>query len=175
MNWSTAYAPDCQSIYYSTYSFTANRRRIYRFDIATGKESELLADDGFFSFPYASPDGRWLALTGNLPGKGVGLLVMPTEGGPLRMLDEYASDMGVVSGGVRWTPDSRRLLYARPAKRGEEFELYSVPVEGGTPQSMGIRMPGASAASLHPDGKRILFSSSEDMEELRVLRNLPLN
>jgi hypothetical protein len=39
---------------------------------------------------------------------------------------------------------------------------------------MGIRMPGASAPSLHPDGKRILFSASELIEELWVLRNLPL-
>ena len=35
-------------------------------------------------------------------------------------------------------------------------------------------MPGASPASLHPDGKRILFSATEDIEELWVLRNLPL-
>lgn len=66
-------------------------------------------------------------------------------------------------------------MYVRSVKRSggqaTENELYWVPVEGGTPPSMGIRMPGASAPSLNVDGRRILFSATERSSELWVLRN----
>ena len=48
-------------------------------------------------------------------------------------------------------------------------------MDGGAPQSMGIRMPGVTAPSLNADGRRILFSAGESSNELWALRNLPLN
>jgi Tol biopolymer transport system component len=58
--------------------------------------------------------------------------------------------------------------------QGPDSELYWVSVEGGASQSMGIRMNGLMSPSLNPDGKRLLFSSTETSNELWVLRNLPL-
>jgi hypothetical protein len=71
--------------------------------------------------------------------------------------------------GFGWTPDSKGLMYNRAG------ELYWVPVEGGDPRSMGIRIAGASFPSLNADGKRLLFEVSEGFNELWVLRHLPLN
>lgn len=175
----TAFSPDCKSVYFSARWLSPLRRRIYRQDLATGKETELWADDSSdypAGAPYVSPDGRWLALHGSLPGgKAYGILILSTQGGALRLLDGYATSRSGINRwtGITWTPDSKRLLYSRPAKQGNE--LYWVSVEGGTPQPMGIRMPDATAPSLNTDGKRILFSAGETTNEFWVLRNLPLN
>ncbi|MBI4908337.1 MAG: PD40 domain-containing protein [Acidobacteria bacterium] len=170
------FSPDCTAVFVSTYSRQTKRRRIYRYDVSTGKQTDILADSGeWATYPRVSPDGRWLALYGRLEGSmETGIVVVSTTGGAPRMLDSK------VQWGHNWTPDSRRLLYARSVKgtdgKGEENELFWIAVEGGAPQSMGIRMPGARAASLNPDGNRILFSaSSEVSNELWVLRNLPIN
>ena len=113
--------------------------------------------------------------TGRLDGgKESGILLLSTAGGPLRMLDSKAR------WGHVWTPDSKHLLFTQSVKRpdgqGDENELYWVGVEGGASQPMGVRMAAASAASLNADGRRILFSASEEVSnELWVLRNLPLH
>jgi Tol biopolymer transport system component len=152
------------------------RRRIYRNEISTGKETDLLVDRGEAgNMPLVSPDERWLVFHGNLEGSTKhSLLLLPIEGGALRALD--IDDMQFP--GLGWTPDSKRLLVSRRVKRvngqGPDSELYWVSVEGGAPQSMGIRMNGLSSPSLNPDGKRLLFSSTETSNELWVLRNLPL-
>ena len=175
-----AFSPDCKSVYVTASSFATKRYRVYRIDIATAKETELFTETGrLLSAPYVSPDGRWLAFIGVLPAakSESGLLLLSTGGGTPRVLAENPSPMS--GGAITWTPDSKRLMYPRfnatlPG-RGYEHELYWVSVEGGTPQSMGIRMPGVSAPSLNADGRRILFSATEKANELWVLRNLPLD
>jgi Tol biopolymer transport system component len=174
--WQLGVSPDCQSAYVSSYTKATKQRRIYRYDVSTGKETDLLTDAGDMAtstYPTVSPDGRWLALYGKLEGgKESGVLLLSTGGGPPRML--APTDLWL----HRWTPDSKRLMFVRSVKRpdgqGTEHEMYWVPVEGGVPRSMGIRMPGAGFPSLHPDGQRLLFSTEEINHELWVLRNLPL-
>ena len=184
--WGYTFAPDCKSVYL-THSPTGTRNFIVRHDIATGKETELLNStdtDHASQLPYVSPDGRWLAFLGHVPGKGMCLLVRPTGGGPLRIVGEVGFGEADLAGanpwsgsavwrGISWTPDSRRVLYVRRATPSTA-ELYWAPIDGGSPQPLGISMPGATAPSVHPDGKRILFSAEDDTEDLRVLRNLPL-
>jgi len=171
------YSPDCRFAYVSS-ALNVNsenqRRRIYRNEISTGKETDLLVDRGEWgTMPLVSPDERWLVFHGNLEGATKhSLLLLPIEGGALRALD--IDDMQ----GLGWTPDSKRLLVSRRVKRvngqGPDSELYWVSVEGGASQSMGIRMNGLMSPSLNPDGKRLLFSSTETSNELWVLRNLGL-
>ena len=168
------YSPDCNSVYVSSYIRSTQQRRIYQLDVETGKQTEMMSGRGEWAIsPRVSPDSRWLALIGTLEGgKKAGLLVLPTAGGALRMLASGADY------GPTWTPDSKRLMYTQEVRRadglGTENELYWVPVDGGTPQPMGIRMPHASAPSLNADGRRILFSAGESYNELWVLRNLSL-
>ncbi|MEK7403741.1 MAG: hypothetical protein AAB225_01405, partial [Acidobacteriota bacterium] len=167
------FSADCQSVYVSSYSYSTRQRRIYRYELATGKETDLLTDAGDWATgPSVSPDGRWLALHGKLDGgKEWDILLLSTAGGPLRMLDAQSL------WGLSWTPDSKRLMYARRvgmSEHGPVNELHWVAVEGGAPQPMGIRMPNAARPSLNPDGKRLLFSASEGINEFWVLRNLPL-
>lgn len=102
-------------------------------------------------------------------------MILPAQGGKLRSLEVDPMRGNSAS----WTPDSKRLVISRSVKadggEGEASELLWIAIEGGTPQTMGIRMNGrVSAPSLNRDGKRLLFSSTETSNELWVLRNLPL-
>ncbi len=169
-------SPDCQSAYVAGTEDGSRVRRIYRTDLATGKESELLIDKGEIAMsPLVSPDERWVALWGRLNGgTKTTLLVLATDGGSLRELD--AEEAGPFR--YSWTPDSKRLLISRIAKnaggKGPDSEFVWVSVDGGAAQPVGIGMNGLSAARLNPDGKRLLFSATEKSNELWVLRNLPL-
>ena len=170
-----ALSPDCKTAYVLAWT-QANKRRVYRMDLATGAETELLnetAEPAYIARPSVSPDGRWLVFRSQ--GQ---ILLLPTEGGGLRELDRYTGGLPMMD--MAWTPDSKRVIYTRLVKsangRDPQTELYWVSIEGGTPHSMGIRMPGGiRAASLHPDGKRLLFSARSSNIEFWVLRNLPLD
>jgi Tol biopolymer transport system component len=161
-----AYAPDCTSVYVSSYSFETNRRRIYRIDLETRQETDLYSDDAEWSLaPSVSPDGKWLALVGRLVRGGpVGVLLMPPSGGTPRMLATKSGD-DVLS----WTPDSKHVFYLD--RRGDQPEIFAAPIGGGAPVATGIRGPGLSGLSLHPDGKRALFSRRESSAEVWSLRN----
>jgi len=179
-------SPACGSAYISAQTDNLGRR-IYRYEIATDKETDLLLDRGeLATMPLVPPDGKWLALWGRLEGSTkTTVMLLPAQGGSLRALDVD----GLNDYGYSWTPDSKRLLVSRRVEsaggKGPEDELFWVSVEGGAPQPIGIRMPGGfstlsasrvglSPPSLNPDGKRLLYSATETSNELWVLRNLAL-
>ena len=180
-------APDCESAYVSNPTADGLKRRIYRYEIATGKETDLLVDGGELArMPLVSPDRHWVAFRGKLEGSATTtVLLLPAQGGSLRALDVN----GLNDCGYSWTPDSKRLLLSRrvegAAGTGPEDEFFWISVEGGAPQPIGIRMRAGfasnhvngaslSAPSLSPDGKRLLYSATETSNELWLLRNLPL-
>lgn len=161
-----AYAPDCNSVYVSAHLRESNRRRIYRIDLDTQKETELYSDDAEWSLaPAVSPDGKWLAMVGRLVRGGpAGVLLMSTSGGAPRMLATGANDNHLY-----WAPDSRHIFYV--GQRDGQEEIFAVSVEGGASVATGIRGRGLIGPSLHPDGKRALFSSRESSAEVWSLRN----
>lgn len=160
------YAPECRSVYVSARPHGSEHRQIFRVDLETQQRRELYSDDAEWSLaPTVSPDGKWLAMIGRLVRGGpVGVLLMPTSGGAPRMLATGAGD-NVLS----WTPDSKHLFYVKSEAGQEEF--FAVSIEGGAPVATGIRGRGLIGLSLHPDGKRALFSSRESSAEVWSLRN----
>ncbi|MBL8295621.1 MAG: PD40 domain-containing protein [Bryobacterales bacterium] len=170
----SAVGPDCESVFAWVFQPGGERRKFGRYEVATGKETELLSDSGGAGVysSAVSPDGRWFAFREALGGdKRTRIALLPTTGGPSRTL--ATGDLVRLS----WTPDSKRLifsqLYTSPdGQRGSE--MFWVSVDGGVPQSTGIRVPDplAPAPSLHPDGKRLLYSFTETSSELWVVRNL---
>jgi len=40
------------------------------------------------------------------------------------------------------------------------YDLWQVPLEGGMPKKIDLKMPGLTFLTAHPDGKRIAFTSS---------------
>ena len=118
-----------------------------------GGEARQLTTGGHEGLPVFSPDGNWIAFTGQYDGN-VDVFVMPAEGGEPRRLT-WHPDPDVAVG---WTPDSKRVLFRSPREAYADFDrLYTVPVEGGWPQV--LPMWRAEGGWFSPDGSRIYLSN----------------
>ncbi len=116
-----------------------------------GGEARQLTTGGHEGLPVFSPDGNWIAFTGQYDGN-VDAFVMPAEGGELRRLT-WHPDVDVAVG---WTPDSKRVLFASPREAYADFDrLYTVPVEGGWPEV--LPMWRAEDGWFSPDGSRMAY------------------
>ncbi len=117
----------------------------------------LTTHAGIESNPRFSPDGRWLAFTGEYDGN-TDVFVVPVAGGsPTRLTWHPGAD--VVQG---WTPDGRAVLFrsARSVHTTRHTQLFTVAVEGGQPEA--IPVPHAAKATFSPDGRRIAYTPLSD-------------
>lgn len=125
---------------------------LWRATLDGGSPQRLTAQKGRKLHPVFSPDGRWIAFSGNYDGN-LSVYVIPSEGGSPRRLTYHPSE-DFVRG---WTPDgqvifsSAREGFARRVRR-----LYSIPLEGGHP--VALPMPMAERASFSPDGRQIAYT-----------------
>ena len=65
-----------------------------------------------------------------------------------------------------WTPDGKHLLFSKRTS-----EIWSVNIETGKQERIGPEIPGLFRATMHPDGKRIAFTTLERSSELWVMEN----
>ncbi|MDR2862592.1 MAG: PDZ domain-containing protein [Puniceicoccales bacterium] len=135
---------------------------IWKTSAAGGTAVRLTAHPGQELFPRFSPDGQWIAFTGQYDGDEQ-VYVIPVAGGVPRQLTFYPSS-GPMSYGYDnlvygWTPDGKNILFRslRDANSVTELgTLYTVPFEGGLPKKVG--MPTAGAGEFSPDGTKIVYS-----------------
>ncbi|HVT58941.1 MAG TPA: hypothetical protein VHR45_11115 [Thermoanaerobaculia bacterium] len=124
-----------------------------------GIARRLTSHRGLELFPKFSPDGRWLAFTGEYGGDPQ-VYVMSAEGGPPRQLT-FHNDVGALPprGGydnqvLGWTPDGKDIVFR--ANRVPYIERlgrpYLVPAAGGMERPM--RVPESGNGMLSPDGKK---------------------
>ena len=117
----------------------------------SGGEARQLTTGGHERGPKFSPDGDWIAFTGQYDGN-VDAYVMPADGGEPKRLT-WHPDSDVVDG---WTPDGKKILIRSPREAYADFDrLYTVPVEGGVPEV--LPMWRGEAASYSPDALRIAY------------------
>jgi len=91
-----------------------------------GGEARQLTTGGHESSPVFSPDGNWIAFSGQYDGN-VDAFVVPAGGGEPRRLT-WHPDADVPVG---WTPDSKRILFRSGREAYADFDrLYTVPVDG---------------------------------------------
>ena len=112
----------------------------------------LTSHPGQESRPRFSPDGQWLAFSGEYDGN-VDVFVMPVAGGePRRLTTHPGAD--VVQG---FTADGRELLFTsqRDVHSGRFQHLFRVSVIGGWPTRLPL--PSCSKAALSPDGRKIAY------------------
>jgi len=95
-----------------------------------GGEARQLTTGGHEGLPIFSPDGNWIAFTGQYDGN-VDAFVMAAEGGEPRRLTWHPGQDSPVG----WTPDSKRVLFLSDRDAFADItRLYTVPVEGGWPE-----------------------------------------
>ncbi len=115
-------------------------------------------------FPKFSPDGKWLAFTGQYDGN-FNVYVMPADGGQPRQLTFYQGAaaplrerMGIHNQVVTWSPDSKRIVFltTRDAANGWTKRPYSVGLDGGLPQPLPMTEGGLGSFSA--DGTKIAYN-----------------
>ena len=136
---------------------------------AGGTASRLTSEEGRDVMPRFSPDGRWIAFTGEYQGNR-DVYVIPAGGGSARRVT-FTSDITTESSlragpsnmVVTWTPDSKSIVFLsrRMAWNSWINRLFTVPVSGGAAQVMPLDRGGFLSYS--PDGKQIAYN--------RIFRN----
>ncbi|HQP94174.1 MAG TPA: peptidase S41, partial [Thermoanaerobaculia bacterium] len=137
---------------------------LWKAPAAGGTAIRLTAHPGLELFAKFSPDGRWIAFTGQYDGDEQ-VYVIPAEGGEPRQLTFYPASgpnpprRGYDNQVYGWTPDGSAVLFrsVRDADGvGVLTALYTVPLAGGLPAK--LPMPTAGAGDFAPDGKRLVYS-----------------
>ena len=116
-----------------------------------GDAMRLTAGTGMETTPIFSPDGRWIAFTGEYDGN-VDVYVVAAEGGiPRRLTYHPGGDTA-----VDWTPDGKQVLF-RSTRNSYSFffRLFTIPVEGGVESELPL--PTGVEASFSPDGSRLAY------------------
>ena len=134
-----------------------------------GTARRITSHPGRELFPKFSPDGKWLAFTGQYDGN-FNVYVMPAEGGQPKQLTFYQGEaqalsdrMGILNQVIGWTPDGKSIVFLsrRDASNGWTKRPYTISVEGGLPQPMVPDEGGL--LSFSADGTKIAYN--------RIFRN----
>jgi len=120
-----------------------------------GGDARQLTTGGHEGAPVLSPDGKWIAFTGQYDGN-IDVFVIPAEGGePKRLTCHPGAD--IADG---WTPDGKKVLFHSNRESYADFDrVYTVPVEGGPAEV--LPMWRGEAAWFSPDGGSIAYVPNE--------------
>jgi tricorn protease len=128
-----------------------------------GPAVRLTAHPGLELFPKFSPDGAWIAFTGQYDGDEQ-VYVMPSTGGQPRQLTYYPARgplpqrWGFDNQVYGWTRDGARVLF-RSMREGWDLtdtRLYTVGLSGDMPRALDV--PVAGGGDLSPDESKLVYS-----------------
>ena len=139
-----------------------------------GAARRLTSHVGDELYPKFSPDGKWIAFTGEYDGNPDVYLISAEGGEPKRLTFHPSND--IVLG---WTPDGKNILfrsdrYSAPPVRFTK--LFLVSPQGGMPKQLPV--PRGDLTSFSPDGTKIAYI--ETSQEFRTWKryhggwNLPI-
>jgi Tol biopolymer transport system component len=129
--------------------------RLYRIPIAGGKPEAI--DTGFANRCNndhgVSPDGKLLVLSDQSQGKRQSLIyTLPVAGGKPKLVTPNGPSYW-----HGWSPDGNTLAYC--AERNGEFDVYTIPADGGEEKRLTTAKGLDDGPEYSPDGKYIYFNS----------------
>ncbi|MGC8640542.1 MAG: cellulase family glycosylhydrolase, partial [Isosphaeraceae bacterium] len=129
--------------------------RIYRIP-STGGEPKVI-DAGFATRCNndhgISPDGTMLAISDQSQGQGRSLIyTLPIGGGTPRQITPRGPSYW-----HGWSPDGKTLAFC--GERDGEFDIYSIPAEGGPEKRLTTTQGLDDGPEFSPDGRFIYFNS----------------
>ncbi len=113
---------------------------------------QLTTHPGTETSPRFSPDGQWIAFSGQYDGN-TDVFLVPFTGGPPQRLTWHPAVDAVHD----FTPDGTAVLFSsiRNSYTPAYAQLYTVGVDGGHAEQLPI--PNAVNASYSPDGQKIAY------------------
>jgi tricorn protease len=131
--------------------------------IAGGTATRLTAHPGLELFAKFSPDGKWIAFTGQYDGDEQ-VYIIPSSGGIPKQLTFYpargpfAPRWGYDNQVYGWTNDGNAILFRshRDSLTLGSTRLYTVPVAGGPAEV--LPMPESGAGAYSPDGSKVVYT-----------------
>jgi Tol biopolymer transport system component len=158
-----AVSPDGTALFLSRCDDVEKACRLLRRDLASSAETEIYRGPHEEPFWIAvSPDGQTLASVNRHP-KDAGaeriVRIVPVAGGTPRDLYRFTHPANAPIP-MAFSADGEYLFLPRTTTPEDPtWSLFRLPVKGGEPQDLGLKMIGFRKVSAHPDGERILFSS----------------
>ena len=127
-----------------------------------GAARRLTSAPGDELYPKFSPDGKWIAFTGEYDGNPDVYLISADGGEPKRLTFHPSND--IVLG---WTPDGKDILFRSDRfsePLGRSTKLFLVSPQGGNPRPLPV--PRGDLTSFSPDGTKIAYL--ETSQEFRT-------
>lgn len=118
---------------------------------AGGEARRLTAGEQSDSQPIFSPNGQWLAYTGDDHGN-LDVYIMPAAGGEAKRLTWHPGPDEAVG----WTPDGQRVLFRSPRYSVDSYNrLFTISLSGGFPTP--IPLPWATQGAYSPHGQQLAY------------------
>src|SRR5262245_60721317 len=141
----------------------AYANNVWTVERAGGSARRLTSFQGQTSNPHFSPDGEWIAFSGEYAGN-VDVYVIPADGGePKRLTWHPGADS--VQG---WTPDGKSIVFASSratAAPSGAARFWTVPIERGVEEPMAL--PRAYQGKISPDGTRVAYRMNNSWDDER--------
>lgn len=126
---------------------------LWRVSKSGGNAERLTTFIGSESSPVFSPDGEWIAFTGEYDGN-VDVYVVGAGGGEPKRITYHPGNDQVIG----WTRDGRSVLFLSTRGTGMPVpQMFTMPVTGeGLPTELPFPMAGGGA-SFSPDGSKLAY------------------
>lgn len=143
---------------------------IARWNLASRRRELLVQYPAVDRQPRPSPDGKWLAFVSQRFGaEELMLLDLQTSGAePRRLTFDQGNNCCPC-----WTPDSASLIYS--SRRNGQSDLYRMQVASRDVQRLTCSDQDEVDPSLSPDGRRVVFQSTEGIYQRGKLGILELD
>lgn len=135
---------------------------LYRAPLSGGEAQRLTSHIGYEIFPRYSPDGKYIAFTGEYDGNREVYLIGADGGEPVRLTwtstngrDDVGDRMGPNNVVMTWSPDGK-VVYRNRIGDGFAGKLWKTSPEGGMPECLPL--PEGGFCSFSPDGKRMAYN-----------------
>lgn len=130
---------------------------------AGGTATRLTVHSGMEIFAKFSPDGKWIAFTGQYDGDEQ-VYVIPSSGGEPKQLTFYPAKgpftprWGWDNLVYGWTRDGKSIIFKghRDSWTLSQVKLYKVSVDGGSAEA--LPMPEAGSGDFNSDGTKMVYS-----------------
>jgi TolB protein len=151
---SPAWSPDGSRIAFV--GFEQGQPAIFVQEIATGRQTRLIAEKGINASPAWSPDGTRIALTLQIDPQNPDICIVDVASGSRRRITQTPG----VDTEPAWSPDGASLLFT--SERGGQPQIYRVAAAGGDAVLVSRTGKQNLRASYSPDGRNIAMVNRDD-------------